>query len=158
MVLPIYPLNARGETQLTRVKVLLLVSASTTTANTRLGFGLHTEQVPLENLIQFGVQSNISGFASVIAVACSKTSFAITLLRLTDGWMRWFVIGLMVLLNVTHYISAVFFWVSCNPPAKTYNPLLPGECWPISVTVNFSFFVGCKRRLYLILCTACASY
>ncbi|KAK4156797.1 putative integral membrane protein [Chaetomidium leptoderma] len=122
--------------------ILLLVSCSTSTANTRLGFGLHDYQVPLENLVTFGIQSNISGFASVIAVACSKTSFAITLLRLTDGWMKWFIIGLIVILNITQYTSAVFFWVSCNPPAKTWNPMLPGECWPVSFTINFSLFVG----------------
>ncbi|KAL2268831.1 hypothetical protein VTJ83DRAFT_3677 [Remersonia thermophila] len=122
--------------------VLLVVSCSTTTANARLGFGLHTYEVPFENLVPFGIQSNISGFTSILAVACSKTSFGITLLRLSDGWMKWFIIVLLVLLNLTHYTSSVFFWVSCNPPAKTWNPLLEGECWPTSVTVNYSLFVG----------------
>lgn len=101
-------------------------------------------EVPFENFIPFGIQSNISGFTSVIAVALSKTSFAITLLRLSDGWIRWFVIGLIVLLTVTHYTSAIFFWVSCNPPEKTWNFLADGECWPVSVTVNYSMFVGGK--------------
>ncbi|KXX73068.1 hypothetical protein MMYC01_210263, partial [Madurella mycetomatis] len=122
--------------------ILLLVSCAATTANVRLGFGLHFDQVPLENLITFGIQSNISGFTSVISVACSKTSFAITLLRLTDGWMKWFIWGLLVLLNVTQYLSGLFFWVSCNPPAKTWNFMLPGECWPVTFTINFSMFVG----------------
>ncbi|KAL1841068.1 hypothetical protein VTJ49DRAFT_7452 [Mycothermus thermophilus] len=122
--------------------ILLLVSCSTTTANARLGFGLHTYEVPFENIVPFGIQSNVSGFTSILAVACSKTSFAITLLRLSDGWMKWFIIVLVILLNLTHYTSSIFFWVSCNPPAKTWNPLLEGECWPISVTVNYSLFVG----------------
>jgi hypothetical protein len=108
--------------------------------------------VPFENLVPFGLQSNISGFASIIAVACSKTSFGLTLLRLTDGWMKWLIIGLLVLLNITQYLSAIFFWVSCNPPAKTWNPLLPGECWPISVTVNTGLFVGCRANLCPFFC------
>jgi hypothetical protein len=107
--------------------------------------------VPLENLVTFGIQSTISGFTSIIAVACSKTSFALTLLRLTDGWMKWFIIGLLVLLNVTHAISAIFFWMSCNPPAKTWDVMLPGECWPTSVTVNYSLFVGGKRACNTLL-------
>jgi len=127
------------------LQILLLASGSNTTANVRLGFGLHIFEVPFENMVPFGIQSNISGFTSIIAVACSKTSFAITLLRLSDGWVKWFIIGLLFLLNVTHYLSAVFFWVSCNPPAKTWNPMLPGECWPITVTVNYNFFVGGRR-------------
>ena len=95
-------------------------------------------------MLPFGIQSTTSGFMSVLAVACSKTSFAITLLRLTDGWTKWFILVLIVILNVSQGISAVFFWVSCNPPAKTWNYVLPGECWPASVTVNYSMFVGGK--------------
>ncbi len=123
-------------------KILLVASCATSTTNACLGFGLHFYEVPLENLLPFGILSNISGFTSVLAVALSKTSFALTLLRLTHGWMKWFIIALIVLLNTTHLLSVVFFWLSCNPPAKTYNFLLPGECWPTSVTVNYSFFVG----------------
>ncbi|KAG7291948.1 hypothetical protein NEMBOFW57_001977 [Staphylotrichum longicolle] len=131
--------NPKG---VTIIAILLLASCAASTTNARLGFGLRFYQVPLENLLTFGVLSNISGFTSIIAVACSKTSFAITLLRLSDGWMKWFIIALLVLLNTTHYLSALFFWVSCNPPAKTYNVMLPGECWPTSVTVKYSLFVG----------------
>ncbi|KAK4168751.1 hypothetical protein QBC43DRAFT_105852 [Cladorrhinum sp. PSN259] len=123
--------------------IFLLLSCCTTSINVRHGFGLHQTEIPFENLGVFGIISNISGFASVLAVVNSKTSFALTLLRLvTDRWMRWFIYGLLVLLNVTHYISAVFFWVSCDPPKKTWNPTVEGTCWPIDVTINFSIFVG----------------
>ncbi|KAL2137766.1 hypothetical protein VTI28DRAFT_8323 [Corynascus sepedonium] len=122
--------------------ILLLLSASATTTNVRLGFGRPIREVPFENLVLFGIQSNISGFASVLAVLFSKASFALTLLRLADGWMKWFIIGLLVLLNITHYFGALMFWVSCNPPAKTWNPTIPGECWPSSVSISASLFVG----------------
>ena len=126
-------------------KMLLLLSCCATSVNVRHGFGLHQEQVPFDNLSVFGIISNISGFSSILSVAFSKTSFALTLLRLvTDRWMRWFIYGLVFVLNVTHYLSAIFFWVSCDPPAKTWNPTLDGECWPVSVTVNYSIFVGCR--------------
>ncbi len=118
------------------------MSCASSTANARLGFGLPIYQVPLENFLPFGIQSNISGFASLIAVAWSKTSFGITLLRLSDGWMKWFIIVLLVLLNITHYISAIFFWVSCDPPAKTWDVMREGTCWPTHVTVDYSLFVG----------------
>ncbi|KAK3996370.1 hypothetical protein QBC44DRAFT_147192 [Cladorrhinum sp. PSN332] len=123
--------------------IFLLLSCCTTSINVRHGFGLHDAEIPYENMSVFGIISNISGFSSVLSVACSKTSFALTLLRLvTDRWMRWFIYGILVVLNVTHYISAIFFWVSCDPPAKTWNPTLEGNCWPVAVTVNFSIFVG----------------
>lgn len=135
-------------------QIMLLVSCSTSTENARLGFGLHDHQVPLENLLTFGILSNISGFTSVIAVACSKTSFAMTLLRLTDGWMKWFIIVITVVHNLGQSMSAIFFWVSCNPPAKTWNPLLPGECWPTAVTIDYSLFVGGGKRPLPLACSA----
>ena len=146
----------RGETDpRAPLKILLLVSCASSTANARIGFGLPIFQVPLENFLLFGIQSNISGFTSLIAVVWSKTSFGITLLRLSDGWMRWFIIVLLVLLNITHYISAIFFWVSCNPPAKTWDFTREGECWPAHVTVNYSLFVGGKSFLPLWLLGLC---
>ncbi|KAK4220747.1 hypothetical protein QBC38DRAFT_166815 [Podospora fimiseda] len=123
--------------------IFLLLSCCTTSINVRHGFGLHDADVPPENLGVFGIISNISGFASVLSVTLSKTSFALTLLRLvTDRWMKWLIYGLVALISVTHYISAIFFWVSCNPPAKTYKWDLPGECWPATFTISFSIFVG----------------
>ncbi|CAP67696.1 uncharacterized protein PODANS_1_15860 [Podospora anserina S mat+] len=124
--------------------IMLLLSCCTTSTNVLLGFGLRAPQIPPENFSVFWIISNISGFSSVISVACSKTSFAITLLRLCgpNTWMRWTIYGLLALLNITHYLSAIFFWVSCDPVEKTYRPEIAGECWPVKFTINFSIFVG----------------
>ncbi len=126
---------------------LLLGSAISTTLNGPLGFGHHVQEVPLENVAQLGILSNISGTLSIFAVALSKTSFAITLLRISTGfWMRaliWFVI---ISLNITMDLSGIFFWVSCDPPGKTWNPMVEGTCWPMSVSVTYGIVVGGKDK------------
>ncbi|KAK3938425.1 putative integral membrane protein [Diplogelasinospora grovesii] len=122
--------------------VALLASCASTTANIRLGFGLHTWTVPQENFLTMGILSNTSGFMSVLALTLSKTSFAVTLLRLSDGWTRWLVWFIIIVLNVTQILAALFFWVYCDPPEKTWNPTIPGKCWPMSVTINYSVVVG----------------
>ncbi|KAL2150177.1 hypothetical protein VTH82DRAFT_7853 [Thermothelomyces myriococcoides] len=120
----------------------LLLSLSSTMANIRLGFGLRIHEIPLDNHFVMGVLRSVSGSTSVFAVLFSKASFALTMLRLTDGWMRWFIVALFSLLVATHCLGALTFWVSCNPPAKTWDPAVPGECWSPSITVNLSLFVG----------------
>ncbi|KAK3372343.1 putative integral membrane protein [Podospora didyma] len=122
--------------------IFLTASCCCTTANIRLGFGLHIYEVPLENMATLGLISNISGFTSVIAVDLSKTSFAITLLRLTDGKLRWLVWFIIVVLNLTQMMSAVFFWASCDPPAKIWNPMLEGTCWPASFSIISGLVAG----------------
>ncbi|AEO65571.1 uncharacterized protein THITE_2112686 [Thermothielavioides terrestris NRRL 8126] len=119
--------------------IVLLVSCSTSTANVRLGLGRHGSEVPLENVATFSIQSNVAAFTSVIAVACSKTSFAITLLRLTDGWMKWFVIAITVIHDLGHAGTAALFLVWCTP---WRSPPLPGQCSPSAAVVDYSLYVG----------------
>jgi hypothetical protein len=123
---------------------MLLLSGASTTSSVRLGFGWHIWEVPVENMITMGILSNISGFTSVLALAFSKTAFAITLLRLTDGPMKWLVWGIIITLNVAILPSSLVFWIRCNPPAKTWDPSVPGTCWPAEPTLVYSIFAGGK--------------
>ena len=123
---------------------MFITSGIATTINVTLGFGMHFFEVPIQNLLDMGILSNVSGFTSILAVSLSKTSFAITLLRLTNGWMKWLVWVLLIVLNLTQYSSAIIFWVKCNPPAKTWNPTLLGTCWPADALNIYSEFVGGK--------------
>ena len=53
---------------------------------------------------------NVSGTLSITAAALSKTSFGITLLRLTTRYTKWFVWFLLATMNVALGLSAVFIW------------------------------------------------
>ncbi len=139
---------------------LLAVSAASTTANVALGFGRHFADFNPANLERYAIISLLSGFFSILSAVCSKTSFAITLLRLTEGRMRHLIWGIIVSMNLLMPLSALFLFVACDPPAKTWKPYLPGKCWPEKVSVIYGIVVGGKLFLRVPprpLCALCAT-
>jgi hypothetical protein len=65
---------------------------------------------------------------STVATTLSKISFGITLLRLTDGWLRRFVYFAIATLAIFAVPAAVVPWIQCKPLAKTFLDILPGTC------------------------------
>lgn len=117
-----------------------------TTSSVPLGLGRHVEDVPLENLGQIGLRGNINGTFSIIAAALSKTSFALTLLRLMgkEKWARNFLWFAMISMNVFMFANALFQWIKCWPVSKTWNPSEPGTCWPAGIQTRYGLFAGGK--------------
>jgi len=77
-----------------------------------------------------GLTSTVAGTFSILAAVLSKTSFAITLLRILNGWMKGFVWFIIISVNIAMGLSALFGWVQCSPVAKVWQIDLPGSCWP----------------------------
>ena len=63
-----------------------------------------------------------------VAIALSKISFGITLLRLTDGWIRLFVYFAISTLAIFAVPATIIPWVQCKPLAKTFVDFIPGTC------------------------------
>jgi hypothetical protein len=98
--------------------------------NAQRGFGKHVYAIHPEQLPSIGFTSNLAGTFSILAAVLSKTSFALTLLRVLRGWMKvllWFIIATI---NIAMGLSALFGWVQCSPVAKVWQIDLPGTCWP----------------------------
>ncbi|KAK4187927.1 hypothetical protein QBC35DRAFT_383787 [Podospora australis] len=109
---------------------------------TTLGYGLHIWDFPMENMMKLLLPMNISGTLSVVASVWSKTSFGITLLHLTNGWMKkvtWFCI---ISMNISMGLSAMFPWVSCTPINKVWDMFVEGTCWAPTVLTNYNTFSG----------------
>ncbi|ERT01090.1 hypothetical protein HMPREF1624_02329 [Sporothrix schenckii ATCC 58251] len=117
--------------------ILLAVSASATSANVALGFGRHFDEFDPRNLERYGIYSMLSGFFSILSSVFSKTSFAITLLRLTDGWTKRLIWAIIVSLHILMPFSAAFLFVSCSSPVQVH-----GKCWSASVAVIYGIVVG----------------
>lgn len=63
-----------------------------------------------------------------VAIAVSKISFGITLLRLTQGWTRlvaYFAISTLAIFAIP---ATIIPWVQCKPLAKTFVDFIPGTC------------------------------
>ncbi|KAK3681340.1 hypothetical protein B0T22DRAFT_540227 [Podospora appendiculata] len=79
---------------------------------------------------------------TITAAAWSKTAFAITMLRIGEGWMRWFLWFIIVSLNVSMGLNAMISWVGCSPVQKSWDMTVQGTCLDLSVIVNIGYVSG----------------
>jgi hypothetical protein len=86
-----------------------------------LGFGQHIWNVNPENLPTIGLQMNMLNTLGILSELGSKNSFAITLLRLTDG-------SLLIGMNLLLLATVLLIWVQCTPISKLWYPETPGTC------------------------------
>jgi hypothetical protein len=110
--------------------------------NVPLGFGKHVPDVDPTNFSQLGFQSLVGGTFAIASVIMSKTSFGITLLRFTEGKTRWFILFVVISMNIVTWPSALFLWIQCDPVAKGWNQTLPGTCWNPRVNVVYGIITG----------------
>ena len=82
---------------------------------------------------------------AIVSQSWSKTSFAITLLRITDGKLRLFLWVAIVSMNVLFGVGALFFWIPCMPLRKAWLPSTRGTCWDPYFNVVFGIVVSGKR-------------
>ncbi|KAI0170535.1 hypothetical protein BJ166DRAFT_197689 [Pestalotiopsis sp. NC0098] len=120
--------------------LLLIVHVSLSSYAVTLGFGKHTAIVPVENLYTLVKLVSVTSALTLIAAAFSKTSFALTLLRLTDGWLKRAVWAIIITLNLTLFINAILPFTRCTPSEASWNPAVEGTCFDILITIRFSIF------------------
>jgi hypothetical protein len=96
----------------------------------------------------------------ITASAWSKTSFAITLLRITDSKTKKFVWFLIISMNLSKLVSAMLQWISCQPLQKSWNPLYEGgTCWDKMPVAHYNIFSGGKfLRVIAILIVRAPSH
>jgi hypothetical protein len=82
---------------------------------------------------------------ALLAMPTGKTSFCVTLLRLTAiSWHRlilWFII---VTVNLSMWVVTVMTFAQCSPVEKLWNITLEGKCWDNRIVIYFSIVVGGK--------------
>lgn len=80
-----------------------------------------------------------------IAIALSKISFGITLLRLTDGRTRYIVYFAICTLAIFAIPATIIPWVQCKPLAKTFVDFIPGECINKQPSIVYGRFQAGKQ-------------
>lgn len=134
------------------LKLCLMASTAVTTRQIHLGFGRHVGEIAPTNLGELGLLGQVTAFFSILGALWSKTSFAITMLRITDGWARYAVWSFMISSNVFMILSAIFTWTWCTPVQKIWNIDLAGSCWDHTVVVRYNTFSGGASQV--LLCKA----
>ncbi|KZL75954.1 integral membrane protein [Colletotrichum tofieldiae] len=125
----------------------LLALGAFVTIDVSYDFGKHNWDITPGNWSWLLLYANLAGSFSIIAAAWSKTSFALTLLRITressERWMMWLVWFIIVSINIALGLSVLFTWIQCWPVEKTWRTAsTPGTCWPKSITMNYNVFTA----------------
>jgi hypothetical protein len=122
-------------------QVLLLANGITASIDVSLGLGQHIAVLAIKGVDIPSLMEllSISSCIGILGAASSKTSFAVTLLRLTDGWTKKLVWAIIISMNVIMLANAILSVASCNPPQKIWNPTITGTCWN---PLTYSVFAG----------------
>ena len=110
-----------------------------------LGYGKHVWQIPFANLNDMFLIGQVTVTLAICSQAWSKTSFAITLLLISDGIhgrTRVFIWFAVVSINLLFGMAAMFFWIGCTPLEKAWHPFMPGSCWSPNVIVTYGIFTS----------------
>ena len=121
-------------------KLCMLVSVSLRTVVVQKPGGTSLFEVPPDLRVELGRLNAIAGPLAIGAAMLSKTSFALTLLRVVMGRLRILLWAIIVSMNVALFLSVLILFISCKPIEKGWNPELPGKCWPSYIGLRYGVF------------------
>ncbi|KAK0620716.1 hypothetical protein B0T14DRAFT_567448 [Immersiella caudata] len=99
-------------------------------------------RIRLEDINTIATLGLCSQTLAITAQSWSKTSFAMTLLRISDGWLKRFLWFVLCSMNLLFGLRALFLWVGCQPLEKAWHPRVGGSCWDSSVDIALGISVG----------------
>ncbi|KAJ9193981.1 hypothetical protein DTO164E3_7569 [Paecilomyces variotii] len=124
--------------------VLLLIYTTLITAAVKNGLGKHIQDIPSSTELTTALKLTYIGeFLAILACVLSKTSFALSLLRVVvDRWqvvLLWFIIFSM---NSLMWLTAILTLAQCQPSAKLWDFQIKAKCWDPSIVTNFAIVSG----------------
>ncbi|GAB1317461.1 hypothetical protein MFIFM68171_07671 [Madurella fahalii] len=120
----------------------LVASSAFVSQSINLGFGRPLSQFNFDDLEIFLLFSNLAGTFSILAALWSKTSFAITVLRISSGWVKVLVWFIILTVNGSLGVAIAITWGQCTPIEKIWRPSLEGECWPKGTQIQYNIFTA----------------
>ncbi|RKU42915.1 hypothetical protein DL546_002653 [Coniochaeta pulveracea] len=111
--------------------IFIVASSATITQLLKMGFGTTLDFKPRMHTI-----STVSDDLNKVALGLTKTSFAVTLLRVATGWQRYLVWFLIISMNGLLAVNAITTWMAaCDRIGLDhYEAVLPG-CWKVEDSV-----------------------
>ncbi|KAK7951075.1 uncharacterized protein PG986_006803 [Apiospora aurea] len=120
----------------------LVASAINVTYNVSQGFGQHIYNLDPRQLPMVGLLAQVDLIFAILGAAWSKTSWAITLLRLSKGLLHNVILFIAISVNILMGLSIVFNFIQCIPSRKLWEPYLEGACWPSQIVPIYSTVSG----------------
>jgi hypothetical protein len=110
------------------------------------GLGRHVTALPLDKLDRLTLCGHISLVLDGTAQMWSKTSFAITILRLVEGKWRALVWFMIITINLLGGVGCLLFWINCTPLPHVWTPSIPGTCWDTNITIDIGMVSSGKSE------------
>ncbi|KAK0625877.1 hypothetical protein B0T14DRAFT_599372 [Immersiella caudata] len=126
---------------------IIVTGGLTTTLVVENGLGHHSWDLRISDLAAYIKIISARATFTLTTLGWTKTSFGITLLRLTKGRTKAFVWFCIVTINITTFISALVPWIQCEPISKTWNPMEEGWCWAPKVGTKVWIGMGAYGAL-----------
>ncbi|KAK8088295.1 hypothetical protein PG997_003256 [Apiospora hydei] len=89
-----------------------------------------------------GLLAQVDLIFAILGAVWSKTSWAITLLRLSKGLLHNVILFIVISINILMGLSIVFNFIQCIPSRKLWEPYLEGACWPSQIVPIYSTVSG----------------
>lgn len=116
------------------------MSVALLTKGVDYGIGLHFEDMVLENIPIVAEYSYAAAFATLLGVSWSKTSFAVSILRISNGRMRWFIWFIIISTNMVLITNAILLYAQCTPIKRLFDEQAEGTCWPKTIGEHYQTF------------------
>lgn len=128
-------------------QISLAISCSVLSYICSIGFGTRRATISDENLKIISLSTIMVAAFGIMATTFSKTSFAITLCRIsTNQWMKYLLIFIIVTINVSMNLVWIFGLVKCTPFAKVIDGSHPGKCWDRQKLLKFQLYAACELQ------------
>lgn len=127
----------------------LTVAVSILSYIVTLGFGKHKSTIDAEDLKTINLDTILVAAFGIISTCVSKTSFALTLYRIIiNKWMRWFLLFVIITINVSMNLVWIFGFAKCTPVQKVWDSSVEGVCWDKQALLKYQLFAACELRKY----------
>ncbi|KAK3377074.1 hypothetical protein B0T24DRAFT_509333, partial [Lasiosphaeria ovina] len=124
-------------------QIFLVTYTGIIIAATQYGIGRHYRSLRHQDTVEAHRLMGTANFFGIGSIAISKSSFAVTLLRLSfRTWHRVLVWFIIVTVNLALWTTAAFIFTSCSPIARVWDPLVPGTCWNGRMLLDYNIFTG----------------
>ncbi|KAI5865176.1 hypothetical protein GGS23DRAFT_412999 [Durotheca rogersii] len=118
----------------------LVIAVSFITASIKLGFAsMAGPQTPADAL-RLQIHGVVQNVFFALAAVLSKTSFGVTLLRITEGLVKQLILFLTVTMNLAVFLYIIFAFLKCEP--EVYSWIKGPGCWSTMTYIRYGIFAG----------------
>ncbi|KAF2658914.1 hypothetical protein K491DRAFT_582023, partial [Lophiostoma macrostomum CBS 122681] len=122
---------------------LVVIYAALITVSVGYGLGKHARDVDPADWTPINKYLYLGEVFSLISIPVSKTSFAVTLLRIAaKQWHKWVIWFIIISMNLAMGLCALLILIQCDPVEKNWNENAKGSCWNPKIQDDFAVFAG----------------